>query len=283
MNFFYLITAILGASLENVFKKQYNQKNENLGSCTFSFMILPAAAMFFLLISGGNLTYEPKILPYTICGGIGYAVANICTVLALLHGSLALTTLIISYSRMLPTLFGLVFLHEPVSPFLIIGLVLLVISLFLTVMKKEKHIISLKWGVLTFFAFLCNGMIAVVQKMQQDTFCGAYKSELMIGILLIAMILTIPVILTKERKEAAVSLKNGWYFALYIGICNGANNLFTLVLTQKMPASVLYPLLSGGGIIMTWIFARFFYKEHFSRVQTIGLLMGIASVVLLNV
>lgn len=106
------------------------------------------------------------------------------------------------------------------------------------------------------------------QKLQQDAFGGEYKSELMISILLIAMVLTIPAILLKERREAAFSIKQGWYLALLIGICNGILNFFVMILTQIMPASTLYPMTSAGGIIMTWIFAHFLYKEQFGRANS---------------
>ena len=67
----------------------------------------------------------------------------------------------------------------------------------------------------------------------------------------------------------------------WLNIHNGAANLFVMILA-KMPASPVYPLISGGSIILTWIIARFFYKEKLTVYQNIGLVLGIGAVAFLN-
>ena len=66
------------------------------------------------------------------------------------------------------------------------------------------------------------------------------------------------------------------------GAANGMINFFSMTLVNMMPASVLYPLISAGGIITNSIVSRFIYKEKMSKQQYIGVLMGIISVVFLN-
>ena len=67
------------------------------------------------------------------------------------------------------------------------------------------------------------------------------------------------------------------------GILNGAANLFVMILAAKrVPSALMYPLISGGSIILTWITSRFYYKEKLTILQNIGLIVGIAAVVLLN-
>jgi len=66
------------------------------------------------------------------------------------------------------------------------------------------------------------------------------------------------------------------------GLANGIVNLFTMILSNTMPASVMFPLISGGGIILSTIVSIVLYKEKLNTYQFIGLLMGIASVVFLN-
>lgn len=59
-------------------------------------------------------------------------------------------------------------------------------------------------------------------------------------------------------------------------------NLFVMILTGLMPVSLMYPLISAGGIIVTYIVSKFFYKESLTKAQLIGFILGIGSVVLLN-
>ena len=66
------------------------------------------------------------------------------------------------------------------------------------------------------------------------------------------------------------------------GVANGATNLFVMILVSSMQASIVFPVISGGGIILTWIISKFLYREALTRNQNIALILGIASVVLMN-
>ena len=77
-------------------------------------------------------------------------------------------------------------------------------------------------------------------------------------------------------------VKAGWHLAVACGIANGIVNLFVMGLSNMMPVSVMFPIILAGGIIITYIISRFFYKEKLTKVQFIGFLTGIASVVFLS-
>ena len=76
-------------------------------------------------------------------------------------------------------------------------------------------------------------------------------------------------------------LKDGIVLMVFWGILNGAANLFIMMLA-RMPASLVYPLISGGSIILTWIASRIFYKEKLTVYQNVGLVFGVGAVVFLN-
>ena len=69
-------------------------------------------------------------------------------------------------------------------------------------------------------------------------------------------------------------------------VCGSANvivNLLVMVLQGLMPVSVLFPLISAGGIIVTYILAKVIYHEKLSRMQKIGYAIGVLAVVFLNI
>ena len=74
----------------------------------------------------------------------------------------------------------------------------------------------------------------------------------------------------------------GWKEAIFCGLANAVVNLFVMVLSDTMPASLLFPVISGGGMLITHIIARFYYKEKLSRSQNVGFIIGLVSVILLN-
>ena len=66
------------------------------------------------------------------------------------------------------------------------------------------------------------------------------------------------------------------------GIANGAMNLFVMLLSTRMNASLMFPVFSAGGIILTWTVSRFVYKEKLALGQNLALVLGILAVVFMN-
>ena len=58
--------------------------------------------------------------------------------------------------------------------------------------------------------------------------------------------------------------------------------MFVMIMLGLMPASVVFPLISGGSIVLTYVVSRVFYNEKLSRRQMVGFIFGILSIVLLN-
>jgi drug/metabolite transporter (DMT)-like permease len=80
---------------------------------------------------------------------------------------LSLTSLFISYSLLLPTFYGLIFLGDKVSIFFAPAIILLVTSLFLINKRSDKKQINPKWIFYVVLATVGNGFCSVIQKMQQ--------------------------------------------------------------------------------------------------------------------
>jgi multidrug transporter EmrE-like cation transporter len=132
------------------------------------------------------------------------------------------------------------------------------------------------------FAFIGNGACSTVQKLQQIASGGRYKNEMMILALLI--VITVMVLLAgcTERKQALDHLKIGARYFILCGAANGAVNLLVMILSGRMPVSLMFPIISAGGIVATFIISTVFYKEKLSRPQLVGFILGTVSVVLLN-
>ena len=283
-----LVSIIVFLSLMNVVKKAFNEKIPAAGPHFFSAVACFVSALFFVMSAGFRPEWNAGVLPYAVGFAIGCAVSSVFAFLAIQNGSLSLTSLIISYSLIIPTVFGLVFLNETASAWFYIGLGFLCVSLFLINVKferspeKEGTKITWKWILYVLLAFLGNGACSTVQVLQQRTFAGAYKNELMIMALLIVSATLIIFACFGEKKTMPESFKKGWYIMVLCGAANGAMNLFVMMLANRMNASLMYPLISAGSIILTAMISIAFYKEKLSRTQVAGLVLGIAAVVFMN-
>ena len=280
MNALYLGVIVLTLSMQNITKKGYTQKSSG-GVYTFSVLTCLSAALFFVMTSKG-LQWEKGVVPYALAFATAYCITTVFSVLAIGCGSLSLTNLMISYSLMIPAVYGVVWLEDKLGDFFYPGIVMLVCSLFLINEQSEKTKIRFKWIIYVTLAAVGNGMCSVFQKMQQVKFNEQYKSELMIIALVSGAIGLTIVALVQERKEIIPCVKTGWIYAVLGGVCNGIVNLFVMILSGKMEASLMFPTISAGGIVVTYIISKYFYKESLTKRQFVGFVLGIVSVVLLN-
>ena len=286
MNYFLLFLTALFIIFQKVCQDRYNARRDS-GVFLFSGMISFFAMCFFMAVNR-NWVWSSELIVPAVAFGLSYAAATVFVVLAIKCGSLAKTTLITSYSLMVPALAGLIVLREPLGVPMLVGMVLLVLSLWLTNYRKKsadapKEKITLKWIVFVLLAFVGNGMCSTVQKLTPH-FLGADINQnlYMIAALgLSSVVLITASVLTKETNLKA-TLKIGAPLALLDGLFNGAVNYLAIYLNQFIPASVMFPVLSAGEIILIVPYSLLVRREKFTAAQWVGFGVGVVSVVLLN-
>lgn len=294
MSALYLLIIIFGISVQGVFKKSYSLKTGNLGVFTFTTVTVMTACIFFMVKAGFKFNFDAEILPYAIAFAAAYCAASIFGFLAILHGPLSLTSLATSYSLLIPTFWGILFEGDETSVWLYLGIALLAASLVFINLKDKKPAeangesessgakITLKWVIFAMTALVTNGVCSTVQPAQTEKFGGKYDAVFMVIALAMVSLFLLVFILFKERGEIIPSVKCGAHLMVLCGIANGLVNLFVMIASAVIPNSVMFPLISAGGIVLTWLISVFLYKEKLSVKQNIGLVLGIISIVFLN-
>ena len=142
--------------------------------------------------------------------------------------------------------------------------------------------LTLKWVMFVALSFFGNGFISIIQKNQQMKFNGAYKSEFMIVALIIVFVIFFLLGLSvkgDKKKMLGECIK----YAAPAGLANGMVNFFIMVLTSLLPTAILFPSISAMDMTFTFIIALSIFKEKLSKIQTAGYLLGVISVILLNI
>ena len=281
----YLILAIaaLTVTCQDIFKKKFNQKSSG-GVFFFGGMISFFAMLFFIALNR-DWSYSSSQLLYSFGFAVAYAVATLFAVLAIKYGSLAKTTLIVSCSLLLPSFYGIIFLSEPIGIKLIVGIVLLVVALVMINYEKDAVPSSLKWAICAVLAFVGNGMCSVVQKLEQNTFGSDGQNVFMIVALgMVVLLLFAMSFISKEERGRQIRIaKVGWIWAALCGVCNGLCNFLVMYLNPRLPASVMFPVISGGSVVLVFVYATLVQREKFNLRQKIGYAIGVLSIVLLNI
>ncbi len=281
MQYLLLICLVVFVTAQSIIKKQYNLKAQYPKAFFFSAVTAAAEVVFFAISSGFKFEFVPELIPYSVAFAIMFSTMLIGGFLSISWGPLSITMLIISYSLLIPTFYGL-FKGETIGTTGIIGGILLLISLFLISIKKERLNFSFKWLIAVMVTFFVNGLSSVILDIQPEKFDGKYKNEfMMMAMLLSSVILLVASLIRKEKilKEKRLCLTMG----AANGISNALVNLLVMYLASRIASVILFPVVSAGGIVLGFVMAIFVYKEKLSKMQMIGYFIGIASVVLLKI
>ncbi len=291
--YFILGVTALTATVQNIFKQKFNEKCRVSSAYFFSAMTAAVAMLFFIVINlfyNKDWYYNAGLLLPSAAFGISYATASVFSVLAIFCGPLAKTSLLISCSLLIPSFYGIIVQGTPITPTLVIGTLLLVVTLFLVNSEKkdapEEKKITLKWIIFALLAFIGNGMCSTVQTAKQDFYGNDGNNVFMIvALAIVVTLLTVAAFCFKnERPYVKVSAQKGWFLAFLCGAANGLTNFFVMLLNaNKFPASVLFPVVSGGGLLMIFLWSVLIKKEKFTVPQYVGYALGVVSLVLLNI
>ncbi len=279
----FIVIITVAMSAQNVIKKGYNKKSEGKGVFTFSGVTVLTACIFFVVKSGFYLPFGFEMLPFAIGFAVCYFCASVFNFLAIQAGPLSLTSLAVSYSLIIPTLYGLIFDGDEAGIWLFVGLGLLLVSLVLINAKKGDTKITLKWAVYAVLALVGNGLCSTLQPLQSRIFGGEYDSTFMVVALLSVFLGLAAFAYFHEREEILPSLKCGAHLMVLCGIANGLVNLLVMVVSKTVDNSVMFPIISAGGIVVTWIVSTFFYKEKLTLKQNVGMVLGVLAIVFLNI
>ena len=116
-----------------------------------------------------DFSFDANVLWYSILFAICYTACNLGIINALKYGPAMLTSLFISLSLILTTLWGFVFWDAKVTLPVIIGLLLVACAIVLCLYTKGKDdkSVSWKWLLYVALAFLGNAGCSIVQRTLQ--------------------------------------------------------------------------------------------------------------------
>ncbi len=269
---------ILCSSGQSALGKQYAKGGGNATVFNINKSIAGIVVFIIWILIQGFSFHLP-----TVFLGIGYGV-SLCISMhtgfkALAIGPMALTSIVASFSLLIPFFFGICFWNEPVTVLGVCGIILLLFSILL-INGKMVGGISLQWTVYAAATLLTNGICSVIQKYHQIKFPTLYLAEFMLfAWLTVFIVLSVTLNLTHLQKQ---KFKFSW-LGLVSGILNGAANYIVLFLSATENASVLFPIVSVANIAAVWLFGMVFFKEKLTAFQTVGLLLGVVSIVLLKI
>ena len=247
-----LVAAALLFALQFLFNQQFRRLNGSDGidsTLTFatytngiSFVIMFILNGFKLQITWFSLLiavlYAAVLLGYNYSALKSFATANLSvfSIFAMLGGMI------------LPFTYGVLFYDEAFTLPKAVCVLLIGIA---TAMSFEKG--NSKGGNLKYYiaVFIFNGMVGVLSKMHQsNTELAVDSRSFMATVNATVFLICLIFQLVKNKKIALVSLKELGSLS-GCAVCNGVGNLFCLIALTTLPASVQFPITTGGVMVFS--------------------------------
>ncbi|MBO7407365.1 MAG: hypothetical protein J6V14_07010 [Clostridia bacterium] len=279
----------------------------------------------------------PEIRPYSLIMAALLA-ACVCAYMMLgfkimALGSLSVFTVFLMLGGMIvPYLYGVIFLDEAINAPRIIGIVLMVVSMFFPLIgdlrsaraaagdnaapagtdalanssdssKTRRRVL---FCVFCLLVFLLNGFVSVISKTHaagvldypaSDSLTFVVLTSLGCGV--ISGVALLIVRLAKRGKSRAAgdnagnvdsaanadnanksffaTLRPVILFVVLAAIFDGCSFFFQQLGAAALPASVMYPLMTGGSIVLTALAGFLIFKEKPTRIALIGLAITFAA------
>lgn len=278
MIFLLYFLRIVSSASETTFGKLYSKGGGDSLPFNICKAFMGSIVFGIIALIFGFSFHLPTILLSTLYG-VSLCLAMHAGFKALATGPMALTSTIASFSLIIPFFFGVFVLSEAFTWLKGVGLLFLLTSIVLITAKKESGF-SVKWLIYSLLTLLANGVTAIVQKIHQIKFPGQFQFEFMFwGFLTVFLILILTGTVSKKETQNPFKIS---LLGISAGALNGVANYIVLYLSSTENASVIFPIVSGAHIMATWLIGVFFFGEKLKPIKTLGLILGIAAIVLLK-
>lgn len=279
-----LFSIILGVCKSGIYNRYAKaDKPDTAGIFTFNAISYGTAAVvtFFFGI-GKNLS-----LTTLICAA-AYALAvfslQALSVAAMTIGPMSLTSLFVLYGMIIPSLAGPIFWKEPFGIFQVVGMLVMLASIWLLRDKNESGTAAGKrWTLMVFICFLLSGTAGVVEKVHQTS---ESKDE-RIMFLFIACGFMFALSLAgraalrgrgkkiPSKRVAALGAASGAIISVYSQI--------NLTLAGSLDSLIYYPVANGGALLLTVLISAVVFREKLSGKRLVGFFAGLISIILLSI
>ncbi len=263
-------------------------------SVIFNIITGAFTALIFFFINGAMNGFAIDLTPFSLlmaallilfCGAyalIGFKIISM--------GSMAVYTMFLMLGgMMLPYVFGLIYLNEEFSYLRLIGLLLMVVAIALSGTEgggEQKKKSSILFFLMCLIVFCLNGSGSIVSKIHQLPQNEALTISPTAFVMLAGIIrfvgfslIYVGLCIHDRRKPieyvpATVKLTPkiiGIMFAF--SAVDGLSYLLQLIGAANLPATVLYPMITGGSVVLTAVAGLLFFKQKLDLKATIGIVL----------
>ena len=245
-----IIVSVCLFSTQFLLNNEYRKENGNTFNSSLKFSLYASISGFIALAIINKFHFEISLfsalvaavyslvciaLAYSSIKAFTYANLSVYSVFSMIGGML------------LPFVYGIL-CGEEFKLIRVVCCLLIAVCVTLALNKTEHSKKAVKYYIAV---FILNGMVGVISKFHQSfTELCVDSGSFMMLTKIFAFVFSVILILMQKEKDFSVSKKAGLFAVLY-SVVNSVGNLFLLMALLHIPASVQYPIVTGGTIVVS--------------------------------
>lgn len=272
---------LLGAdfALNKIYQRIYGTSPK--AAFLFNSLLGIVTAVIFYCINGFALEFS--LFSFIMAGLMSMLVMcyNIIGFRLLKSGTVAMYTLFLMTGGMvLPYIWGLLFLNEDFSLLRSVGLIVILSGVVLSNFSGER--INSKQIAMCVAVFILNGFVSIISKMHQSqtTFDNVNAAEFIILGGIFKFLLAGILFLAFKNKDGSESgdhsLKKAVIIITASAVIGGVSYMLQLLGAKELPATVLYPFITGGSIVFSSLAGVILFKEKLSAKLILSVILCFA-------
>ena len=280
LNYILVFSATILFALQFFFNQRFEQSRGNDLKSALEFTLYKSAVIVVIMLFISRLNMI--VTPFSVALATVYALACILmTYFSLKAFAIANLSVYSVFSMLggmlLPFLLGVGFYDEKLTPFKVVCCILIVVSVLLNIKSGNGN----KKAILYYMAvFMLNGSVGVISKIHQSSEIAHTDSTGFMFLSSMASIVISAVWLLAKYKKIPIVKGKALAFAGGYGIFNGFGNWFLLISLVNLPASVQYPLVTGGVMVFSTIISAL-RKEKLTKTDYIAAAISFGASVLM--
>lgn len=277
------VLAILTSVGIIVFFKLFERlKIDNLQAITLNYITAFALGLYFndLNTTLADIYNSSWIkLAFTV----GFSMIMTFNIFALSSQKIGLSITAVSskMSVIIPVFIGFLFYNENLNFLKIIGILLALVSFYLTLKPSKTNKFDKKLLILPILLFLGNGMNDSIFKHADKFYLTNDKSLFISMSFLTSFTIGLIILIILFIKNKTTFSLRSFISGIILGIINFFATYFFILALSKFESSVFFPIFNVSIVSLATILGYIIFKERLQRINYIGLFLSLVSILLI--
>ncbi|MCK4700836.1 MAG: hypothetical protein KAT38_10890, partial [Bacteroidales bacterium] len=224
-------------------------------------------------------------LPAAILIGILFVVMFNVIAITTQKAGISVSSVASKMSVIVPMLFSMFYYHEQISNYKIAGMLLAIVAVALTVIKKNKFIEDKSYLILPIILFIGMGLVDSLVKFSQHEYLRSQSLPVFSTILFTISAITgiIVRLFKKTLRSRPMSLKTV-VAGMLLGIANYGTFYFLVhaLNSNFVDSSIIFGLNSVGIVLLSVFLAIILFREKLSFINWTGIVLSIITIFILT-